>query len=156
MDYNLKCSTSRWQAAVTKCHFKWWRIRMWSLPLYTDVWDLGNFRLRKMKGESVTWAVAQCSLIVTDRGPWGACCLHLQSWWRQKISLTHWYCCTRLHSVTHQKTVIFRRMSGPTRCISSLHDAHHPQSTFNKGVCHVKLHFVLLVNFKSVYHLVCL
>jgi hypothetical protein len=45
-------------------------MRMWSLPLHIDVWDGGDFRLRKRKGSlTVMWAVAQCSLIVTDRGP---------------------------------------------------------------------------------------
>jgi hypothetical protein len=93
--------------------------------LVTSDWGRGSL--------TVTWAVAQCSLIMTDHGPRGACCLHLQSWWRQKVCLTHWYCYTRLHSVIHQKTLIFRRTSGLTRCISSLHDAHRPQGTANKG-----------------------
>lgn len=151
MDYSLYdvllVDRRQWQNATSSDE-------EWEFGLHTDIWDLGNFRLRKR--ESVIWAVAQCSLIVTDLGPRGACCLHLQFWWRQKVSLTHWYCSTGLHSITHQKTVIFRRTSGLTRCISSLHDAHCPQRTVNKGVCHVLLHFVLLVTCKSVYHLVCL
>jgi len=55
---------------------------------------------------TVLCAALQCSLIETEQDR-GACCLRLQSWWRQKVSVTHWYCSTRLHSVTHQKTVIF-------------------------------------------------
>jgi hypothetical protein len=35
----------------------------------------------------------------------------------------------QIHGITNQKTVIFRRTSGLTRCLSSLHDAYHPQKS---------------------------
>jgi len=53
----------------------------------------------------VLWAVAQCSPVDTDHDHRGAFYLHLLPLWRQKVTLTHWYCYTRLHSITHQKTV---------------------------------------------------
>jgi len=80
----------------------------------TSDWGRGTGRI------TVLWAAVQCSLVGTEQDR-EACCLRRQSWWRQKVSLTHWYCYTRLHSVTHQKTVIFRRTSGLTICISSHH-----------------------------------
>jgi hypothetical protein len=55
---------------------------------------------------TVLWAVARCSLVDIDHDHRGAFYLHLLPLWRQKVSLTHWYCYTRLHSITHQKTVI--------------------------------------------------
>ena len=97
---------------------------MWAVAQYslvetdhacTHCLGLDGIRLRKREDYCL---VAQCSLVETDHDHRGALYLHLLPLWRQKGSLKHWYCSTRLHGITSQKTVIFRRTSGLTRGLS--------------------------------------
>jgi hypothetical protein len=145
VDYNLKECTFCWQTTETKCHSKCGHC-LYTLMSGTRVnadWGRGR--------TTVLWAVAHCR-----HGHRGAFYLNLMPLWRQKLSLKDCYCYTRLHGITNQKTVIYRRTSGLIRCLRSLHDAHGPKESPDKGVCHVKFRFVLLVNWNLLYHLVCL
>jgi hypothetical protein len=84
----------------------------------------------------------------------GAFCLYLVPWRWRKVSLEHWYLSARLHGVTHQKAVIFIRLSDLTRCrkfTSILHIVHNGWTVQSRCVSCRELGCVMLGNWSSVY-----